>query len=154
MSVIQDNLHAMEQVLRHLRSAEHDSAEARLCKWALAEICEQSGAYAATVLAKTPFAAQFGSVLAEAAESGNCFALLETLTLFCRERVLRRPDMPESSMEAALFSYFVHSGEWTFADGTLVTDWFYVRLPVMVLFDLCTTAMHGSGGGVSAAVHG
>ena len=111
MSVIQDNLHAMEQVLRHLRSAEHDSAEARLCQWALAEICEQSGAYAATVLAKTPFAGQFGSVLAEAAESGNCFALLETLTLFsvvngccagriCRNLPWRRHSFPTSCIRA------------------------------------------------------
>ncbi len=136
MPIISANATLIEYTIRSLRSAESDADDTRLCLWGLGEMLDQRAMYDTALIGDSPFAAQFPDVLRCAVTSGYYFSLLETLIIFSRERVLRRPDIPETPMESALFSYFAHSGEWHFSDGTLITDWYHVRLPVMVLSDL------------------
>lgn len=133
MSIISENLDLLDRLIHQLRAEEADVDEVRLCLWSAAEVVAQRELYDDAVVSESPFSSQFRSTLQEALLTREYFAMLETLILFCREKVLRRPELQESAMESALFSYFLHSGEWTFADGTLLVDWYYVRLPTLVL---------------------
>ncbi|MFV0421709.1 hypothetical protein [Oleidesulfovibrio sp.] len=136
MPVISDNKDLFERLTNQLRAEVIDTDEVRLCLWAVAEIKGNCELYDSVLLADTVFSSQLTKQLEAALQSHEYFGLLETLILFCREKVLRRPDLPESAMESALFAYFAHSGEWEFSDGTLLVDWFYVRMPALVLSHL------------------
>lgn len=70
----------------------------------------------------------------------SAFMLLEDMATFFRERSLRAPDVPLRQAEAALLAHFEQCGEWLPADGTQVADWYYVRLPALVLTQLLRKA--------------
>lgn len=81
--------------------------------------------------AAAPPAAPSDAQLADAA-----FMLVEDMAALFRERSLRAPETPVPSAEEALLAHFEHCGEWHPADGATVTDWYYVRLPALVLAQL------------------
>lgn len=64
------------------------------------------------------------------------FMLVEDMAALFRERSLRDPESPVPPAEEALLAHFESCGEWQPADGSLVTDWYYVRLPALVLAQL------------------
>lgn len=106
---------------------------AQLCHHFLTTLQEQREQYQKAVSTCTPFATEFCSLLQENCTEENIFSLFECLTIFSRERVLRQPLTAEFPAEKALFTQFTQSGEWSFGDGTLVTDWFYVRIPLLLM---------------------
>lgn len=64
------------------------------------------------------------------------FMLVEDMAALFRERSLRAPEAPVPPAEEALLAHFENCGEWQPADGATITDWYYVRLPALVLSQL------------------
>ncbi|EGY26493.1 hypothetical protein DA2_1229 [Desulfovibrio sp. A2] len=107
--------------------------------------------FAATVAMLAPAAASFaatgahpddGSAPAPSAAmlDDATFMLVEDMAALFRERSLRAPEDAPRHAEEALLAHFEHGGEWVPADGTTVTDWYYVRLPALVLAQLLRRA--------------
>ncbi len=87
----------------------------------------------------------FGAEQPAAGPSGErlddtAFMLVEDMAALFRERILREPEAPPRDVEQALLAHFERCGEWLPADGTTVTDWYYVRLPALVLAQLLRRA--------------
>ncbi len=68
------------------------------------------------------------------------FMLVEDMAALFRERSLRAPEDRPNEAEQALLDHFERCGEWLPADGTTITDWYYVRLPALVLAQLLRRA--------------
>lgn len=109
--------------------------------------------FAATVAMLAPTAARAGTPAprtagAEQPAAGpsgerlddTAFMLVEDMAALFRERSLREPEAPPRDVEQALLAHFERCGEWLPADGTTVTDWYYVRLPALVLAQLLRRA--------------
>lgn len=97
-----------------------------------------------TVNIPTPFTEHFSRTI-EAAENENkrpkrhledpgavAFDLLEDMATFFRERTLKQGCTPLESAEKDVLECFETSGEWFPADGTMVSDWYYVQIPARV----------------------
>lgn len=68
----------------------------------------------------------------------SCFALLENLALFMREKKLRNGGSPQSTAEERVLAYFETCGNWRPDSGEVVTDTYYRLLPIAVLHSLTT----------------
>lgn len=62
-----------------------------------------------------------------------CFAMVEEIAVLVRERYLREGCKGLSPNEKSLMDYFEGSGMWFMGDSTMVSDYYYVKLPVAVL---------------------
>uniref|UniRef100_B8DK79 Uncharacterized protein n=1 Tax=Nitratidesulfovibrio vulgaris (strain DSM 19637 / Miyazaki F) TaxID=883 RepID=B8DK79_NITV9 len=98
--------------------------------------------FAATVamLAPTAALANPSGTPADGQLDDAAFMLVEDMAALFRERSLRAPEDAPHEAEQALLDHFERCGEWLPADGTTVTDWYYVRLPALVLAQLLRRA--------------
>ncbi|WP_190244580.1 hypothetical protein [Nitratidesulfovibrio sp. SRB-5] len=98
--------------------------------------------FAATVamLAPTAALANPSGTPADGQLDDAAFMLVEDMAALFRERSLRAPEDAPHEDEQALLDHFERCGEWLPADGTTVTDWYYVRLPALVLAQLLRRA--------------
>lgn len=98
--------------------------------------------FAATVamLAPTAALASSSATPADGQLDDATFMLVEDMAALFRERSLRAPEDAPRAAEQALLDHFERSGEWLPADGTIITDWYYVRLPALVLAQLLRRA--------------
>ncbi len=70
------------------------------------------------------------------------FGLLEDLALITRGHTLFAHKAHSS--EQALLQAFENAGEWQIDDGNIVSDWYWLRLPVLALMpDLMPNMKHG-----------
>ncbi|NHZ45491.1 hypothetical protein FVW27_02210 [Desulfovibrio sp. XJ01] len=94
--------------------------------------------FAVTVAMLAPTAALANPPAASAHEQLDdaAFMLVEDMAALFRERSLRAPEDAPHEPEQALLAHFERCGEWLPADGTTITDWYYVRLPALVLAQL------------------
>lgn len=123
----------------------------RLCADGLRCLADNADEYDRLIARPNAFAAHFaatgahpddGSAPAPSAAmlDDATFMLVEDMAALFRERSLRAPEDAPRHAEEALLAHFEHGGEWVPADGTTVTDWYYVRLPALVLAQLLRRA--------------
>ena len=61
------------------------------------------------------------------------FLLVEDMALLVREKYLREGCDTQTSEERILIDYFETRGHWRFGDQTLVTEFYYIGLPIAVI---------------------
>ena len=59
----------------------------------------------------------------------RAFALLECMAVITKERSLNKRKTKILPAQAALMRYFESSGQWSRDDGTLVSDYYYTKIP-------------------------
>lgn len=127
-----------------------------LCSIGLRSLAANAEQYDRLIVRPNAFAAHFAAtvaMLASTAAHANppagpadgqlddaAFMLVEDMAALFRERSLRAPEDAPHDAEQALLDHFERSGEWLPADGTTITDWYYVRLPALVLAQLLRRA--------------
>lgn len=62
-----------------------------------------------------------------------CFAMIEEMAVLMRERYLREGGKDLSVSEKAVTDYFESSGNWYIGDTTMVSEYYFVKLPVTVI---------------------
>lgn len=83
----------------------------------------------AHIESNSPFVDEFvGTVRSMDTSEDACFALMECLVIFCREKRLRC-NGSDSPVEESLLRHFEESGKWNMTDGTLVSEWYWHVLP-------------------------
>lgn len=107
-------------------------------------LAHNAPAFDETVLVPSPFTEHFERViglfggreerLAQFSQDPGAiaFTILEDLSVFFRERLLKQGCVPLETAESNVLKWFETCGEWSPADGTLVSDWYYVQVPARV----------------------
>lgn len=127
-----------------------------LCAAGLRSLASNAEQYDRLIVRPNAFAAHFAATVAMLASTAAqatppagpadgqlddaAFMLVEDMAALFRERSLRAPEDAPHDAEQALLDHFERSGEWLPADGTTITDWYYVRLPALVLAQLLRRA--------------
>lgn len=127
-----------------------------LCAAGLRCLAENAEQYDRLIVRPNAFAAHFAATVAMLAPTAAlappatapaggqiddaAFMLVEDMAALFRERSLRAPEDAPRAAERALLDHFERCGEWLPADGTIITDWYYVRLPALVLAQLLRRA--------------
>ncbi len=97
----------------------------------LEHIQDNSNSFELSSCKQTPFYNEFINAITEQCiEDDNCFALLECLILFCREKQLRLThgsDLPLA--EQNILNFYEESDLWGIEDGTLLHNWYWHLLP-------------------------
>ncbi len=106
-----------------------------LCARGLLAITAQQERYSHTAIVKTPFWNELQAALALVCNEGcqedlqaEGFRILEAVMLIMREASLRMGN-ERTKEEAELLAFFEQSGNWQANDGTLVSDYYYSRIP-------------------------
>ncbi len=90
-----------------------------------------SGTFDLTACKQTPFYEEFlTTIQGQCIHEDTCFALLECLIIFCREKQLRngqKGDLPLP--EQNILDFYEKSEHWSLSDGTLLHTWYWYRLP-------------------------
>ncbi len=74
----------------------------------------------------SPFYAEFFECIQRGLDQENCFAILECLIIFCRERQLLQK---AQNHEGALLAFYEQSDLWSDDDNTLLHKWYWYELP-------------------------
>ncbi len=124
------------------RMESHGFEVPRLTADGLACLARNALAFDEAVLVPSPFSEHFSQVVSSFAAPDTpekiedpaalAFSLLEDLVVFFRERFLKQGCMPLEDVESEVLNYFETCGEWYPTDGTLISDWYYVQVPVRV----------------------
>lgn len=61
------------------------------------------------------------------------FSIYEDLVLVLRSYILHNPRLHMAAPERRLVEHFELCGEWHPGDGTLVSEWYWLRLPALAL---------------------
>lgn len=78
----------------------------------------------------SPFLKEFWeTVKTREVSEDACFALLECMATFFREKALCRALDELAATEKSLLAYFERSGHWRPTDVTLVSQWYWQELP-------------------------
>ena len=114
-----------------------------ICERGLGEFAARSERYRASVHTAKPFMDELEQMLQrlelramalEGQRQEVAFGLVEALTMIMRETVLRTGG-EFSEAEKDVLRFFETSGRWTPMDGTLVSDYYYVRIPISVMLE-------------------
>lgn len=108
---------------QNLRPA--DALQPLLCA-GLHSLLQHCELYDGCIMRDNPFLQELGEILAHL-DAENRFSLLECLIILLREKELRRSGRTDE--EGRVLRYFEQSGEWAPDDGTLISLWYWVRLP-------------------------
>lgn len=113
----------------------HDNTAALTaqCKAGLQLLLRNPQSYDTHVTAPSPFTDHFLEALAQLPHPDAVFGLFEDLVIFMREKSLRCHGDNACPVETSLLSHFETLGEWHMGDGTLVSEWYWVRLPLAVI---------------------
>ncbi len=116
------------KALKGLEAPTH--TQARLCE-ILEHLYEHCHHFEKSVSTSTPFYDEFFHQLqGQATHQEECFALLECMIMFCRERQLQMKDvelLPDP--ERHLLSFYEQSHHWHKEDETLLHFWYWENLP-------------------------
>lgn len=108
-----------------------------LCAGMLRELAGQDKSDTANLRLATPFLLEANSILQilcmDVASQpkllhDRVFALLECMAVIAKERSLSKKQQALPA-QAALMRYFESCGQWSRDDGTLVSDYYYSRIP-------------------------
>ncbi len=113
-----------------------------LCVQGLEEIAQHQDEYSRLISASEPFAQHLAEGIKmicddfsqnPAEQHDAAFVLLEDLAIIMREAVLLRGNKPPTPVQYNIMRYFESCGYWMFNDGTLVSDYYYTRVPIHVM---------------------
>lgn len=96
----------------------------------LVYLCEHASLFDHLV-SDSPFKTHFFSQLELCSDSQDhslAFTLFEDIAVFFREKTLRSRESP-SALEEKVLHIFEHCGEWDEKDTTLVSIWYWSKLP-------------------------
>ncbi len=97
----------------------------------LEQIKDNPNSFNLAICKDTPFFSEFLATIQRASvHEEDCFALLECLIIFCREKQLRlgsKDDMP--LVERNILTFYEESELWHINDGTLLNEWYWHHLP-------------------------
>ena len=104
----------------------------------IAHMVRRAEVYDVAVRFDSPFREHFLNFLTSPSpdDEGHWIALFEDLILFIREKTLRPPHRGFEPVEHKLLSHFELCGEWEPFDGTLISEWYWQRLPLMISQEL------------------
>ena len=109
-----------------------------VCARGLEAVCAHLDRYRSGVVMTADFLKELGET-AKGVCGETCsdvqaasFALVELMALVMRETSLRAGTVPTQA-EAALLRYFEESGNWDPHDSTLVSDYYYRKIPMALL---------------------
>ena len=93
-------------------------------------LMEHTADFDACVPEGNPFYQEFVKLLGTGiAGDEDCFSLFECLAIFFRLRQHENPDRPLSAIEKQVLYHFDHWGVWQPQDNTLVSLWYWWRIP-------------------------
>lgn len=93
-------------------------------------LMENSADFDTCVPEENPFYQEFVKLLRTGiAGDEDCFSLFECLAIFFRLRQHEAPERPLSGIEKQILDHFEHCGEWQPQDNTLVSLWYWWRIP-------------------------
>lgn len=127
-------LSAHHTAIKDLYSARiaHVSAEPTgmlLCR-GLQFLLEHPQEFDACVAENNPFYQEFTARLAAGAHTDeDIFSLFECLAIFFRLKQFHNNTVPQSTVEKQVLAHFESSGEWQPHDNTLVSLWYWWRIP-------------------------
>jgi len=110
----------------------------RLCAESLQEMAENLHWYNSDITVATPFWEELCKTVRDMcmdteSHSGvmhdMAFELIECLALISRESTLKQKTRPALPAQTDVMRYFEGCGHWTPGDGTLVTEYYYSRIP-------------------------
>lgn len=107
-----------------------DTTMAELCRAGLLELQANADDYDACTLVATFFKDELLRHLTEEVTDDTVFALIEDLAVIIREKTLRCS--LATSEEKKILEYFEQSGNWEIGDGTLISMFYYVHVPVVI----------------------
>ncbi len=116
-----------------------------VCSLGLREYAHQYYAYQSCVKTAAPFIQELAAEVSGLCPGGShspdgghdmAFVLVEALALIMREAVLRKGNHQPTSEQEAVMRYFEQSGHWRHGEGSLVTDYYYTRIPIDVMHSL------------------
>lgn len=122
--------HAMETLYSaRLAHVSTDPTQLLFCG-GLKYLIDNSAAFDACVEESNPFYQEFVKLL-NTGLSGeeDCFSLFECLAIFFRLRQHTEADRPMSEIEKQVLQHFENCGEWQPQDNTLVSLWYWWRIP-------------------------
>ena len=93
-------------------------------------LMEYSADFDRCVPEENPFYQEFIKLLETGIVSDeDCFSLFECLAIFFRLRQQKSPERAPSDIERQILRHFEHCGEWQPQDNTLVSLWYWWRIP-------------------------
>ncbi len=109
--------------------AQKSPTEEHIC--ALLEyLCANEALFDSVISANSPFYTEFFQhICADSVDPEQCFALLECLIVFCRERQLCKSAHEISAVEQNLLNFFEQSHHWHVTEHTLIHEWYWHTLP-------------------------
>ncbi len=124
---------SMKDFCESLKNVEMPTGTQSRLREILEYLCDHCHHFEDSVSDSTPFYDEFFYELQEKFPHQEvCFALLECLIMFCRERQLKAKNaqhLPEP--ERKLLHYYEQSHHWNAADETLLHTWYWDSLPKM-----------------------
>ncbi len=94
----------------------------------LSHLCDKHSTLDACI-SNSPFYEEFFlTVRTEKPNDMNCFALLECLIIFCRERQLQNAEN-FSETESNLLQFYQNSAHWDMEQNTHIHQWYWHVLP-------------------------
>ncbi len=129
--ILKQHIPAIEQFYQRLK----DEKSNNLVQQHLLEILEHihlsSESFDLSTCMQTPFYQEFSTIIqGQCTSADTCFALLECLIIFCREKQLRSSlsnnlPIPEQN----LLNFYEKSELWNLDDATLLHIWYWHKLP-------------------------
>ena len=126
---ISDHLDHLKRVCANAVQ-QHDWPLENVFRSGLMSIQEYSADYDSLIDDQNPFYQEFTHCSQQdAINEDDLFSLFECMVIFIRMRQMAQPNIPLSAAEQAVLDYFETCGEWTACDGTVVSQWYWKRLP-------------------------
>lgn len=104
---------------------------ADLCRMAMDNILSRTADYDAMDIVPKHILQHTKDMIQELPHPDALFGLLEDLALITRGRTLFANE--EDMKEKKVLEHFENLGEWTLGDGTLISDWYWLRLPALAM---------------------
>lgn len=122
----------------HIAAETPDPKLVSLCAQGLTEMAENRQQYAACLEEAAPFWSELCETVRSVCAAANyspatlydkAFCLMECLAVITRENVLKSKAQTLLPAQADIMCYFEDCGHWAQGDGTLVSDYYYRRIP-------------------------
>ena len=117
----------------------------KLCADGLHEVAENYEEYLSTAKTSSSFLRELAEKVKHIAtdekkeahlQHDNAFAIFEAMAVVLRETFLRTGASSLRPVQHAILSFFEGSGNWKANEGSLVSDYYYNRIPIAVLHSL------------------
>lgn len=125
---------AMERLYRTCTAQASHRPTDRLFSQGLKYLLENCPSFDACVSEDNPFYKEFVHHLqAGICMDEDCLSLFECLAIFFRIRQLIQKERNLSDTESKLLHYFETCGEWQPQDPTIVSHWYWWRIPTLAM---------------------